>query len=46
MYFSEWKKLQEEINKKQLEKSSPNEVKKKRKKTLDIDSDHYPMELT
>jgi len=46
MYFSEWRKLQEEINKKQSEKFLPNEVKKKRKSRIDKDYEHYPMELT
>ena len=47
MYFSEWRKLQEEVSKKQFEKFLPNEAKKKkRKKMIDIDSEHYPMELT
>jgi hypothetical protein len=54
MYFSEWRKIQkdveekyavEEIDKKQFLPSAKH-LTKKRKKMLDIDSEHYPMELT
>lgn len=45
MYFSEWKKIQEELNKKQLKKSPPNEEKTKRNKVIDRGSEHYPTEL-
>ncbi len=40
MYYSEWVKLLKE----KLEKKD--KVKKKYKKLIDRDSEHYPMELT
>jgi hypothetical protein len=41
MYFSEWVKILKE----KLEKNNTDNVRKKSKKSIDIDSEHYPMEL-
>lgn len=40
MYYSEWVKILKE----KLEKNN-NNAKKKLKKSVNIDSEHYPMEL-
>jgi hypothetical protein len=41
MYFSEWVKILKE----KLEKSKESGIRKKSKKTINIDSEHYPIEL-
>jgi hypothetical protein len=41
MYFSEWIKILKE----KLEKSKESGFRKKSKKSIDIDSEHYPIEL-
>jgi hypothetical protein len=54
MYFSEWRKIQKEVEEKcvvgEMDKKQffpfSKDMKKKRKKMLDIDSEHYPIELT